>query len=84
MRNFETARLLRVNLCQLNAMTDAELEAEIKLNQPKPFKQGVSVPATTNASIDINATWRTSSAMTRGATPYIRCGAISHKRAKVL
>lgn len=36
------------------------------------------------SSIDIGNTWRTSSPMVRGAMPYIRNGAISHKRAKMI
>lgn len=86
LRTFETARLLRVNRCKLDLMSDEELQAEIELYSPRPPIMDFSQPVNNQChdDIDIGKEWRTASPMTRGATPYIFNGAISHKRAKVL
>jgi hypothetical protein len=50
----------------------------------KPVVEHKRISLNSVSSIDIGNTWRTSSPMVRGAMPYIRNGAISHKRAKMI
>ena len=86
MNTFETARLIRVKHCELLKMTDEQIEAEVELYTPKSSLMDFSdaVYNECHDSIDIGKTWRTSSRMERGATPYITYGAKSEKRAKMI
>ena len=70
MRTFENARLLRLNLCQLNAMSDDELAEELRINQPRvDDRVAVKVKNGVNVNYDIRKTWATASNMDKGRPP---------------
>lgn len=75
MRTFETARLLRVNRCKLDDMTDEELTREIALNTDKPsitdFNNHKPTPwGAADTVPDISKTSRSASRCEKGVRPY--------------
>lgn len=72
MRTFANARKLRLNMCQLNKMTDAELTEELRIvnlklafsfdytgHNPKPWDN-------TDTAVDIKKSWSVASKADRG------------------